>query len=53
MHLSITRFLLKTLQAKIPIKAAKVGIWNVTSVIQPFPDIGSFQCHGSSDGGSR
>ena len=50
---SFTRFLPKTLQAKTPIRAAKVGIWNVTSVIQPFPDIGSFQCHSSSDGGSR
>ena len=50
---SFTRFLTKTLQAQTPIKAAKEGIWNVTSVIQPFPDIGSFQCHGSSDGGSR
>ena len=41
---SFTRFLSKTLQAQTPIRAAKVGIWNVTSVIQPFPDIRSFQC---------
>ena len=29
---SFTRFLPKTLQAKTPIRAAKVGIWNVTLV---------------------